>query len=350
MIDWVTCQIPFVHPYIAAGKTLHLDHDDVLQKAIPRRRPVQGTHSSTFTVRSCGAAGDGLASYLSLSGNPSKFLQGHNVFGSDDILSLIVDVLRVLDQSLSLGIDAWTYRAVENGEYDLSTVDINYSYELPCQTDVQTFIRELEMKTRSRCGRPSTVGGTVYWQKNSRRWAMKCYSKWQELFGTKDHQLPLALQCTPLHAWTENKLRIELRLKSLELHDLVMTRAKDFAGHVRSLFAAYQGKLSMPTQLQLFDKDLHDVPPRLMLTYHAWKAGHNVMQMMSKATFYRHRKQLMEHGIDISIAMDRSESSNVIPFIRVLEAKPASIPEWAFEQGLVHHSAKEVRYGNSSGR
>ena len=27
-----------------------------------------------------------MATHLSLSGNPSKFLQGHNIFGSDDLM------------------------------------------------------------------------------------------------------------------------------------------------------------------------------------------------------------------------------------------------------------------------
>ncbi|WP_410204808.1 phage/plasmid replication protein [Acinetobacter baumannii] len=29
------------------------------------------------------------------------------------------------------------------------------------------------------------------------------------------------------------------------------------------------------------------------------------------------------------------EKSNVIPLIRVLEAKPVGIPDWAYEKGLV---------------
>ena len=36
--------------------------------------------------RSVGGDGQGMATHLSLSGNPSKFLQGHNIFGSDDLM------------------------------------------------------------------------------------------------------------------------------------------------------------------------------------------------------------------------------------------------------------------------
>lgn len=340
MIDWVTCTVPFRHPFIPSGSVVLLNEDGVIEKAIVRRRSVEGSHSSTITVRSLGSAGEGMAAAISLSGNPSKFLQGHNVFGSDDLLALVLDTFRVLDKVLSLGIDDLTYSRIARGEYEVSTVDINYSFELPSAADVQTWLSEAEMKTRSRCGRPTSVKGTVYWQKNSKRWAMKAYSKFQELLrGDKGHQLPLQLQATPLMAWAEKILRVELRLKKLELRDLTLTTAKDLAKQVRTLFGAYQEKLTMPTQLQLFDKELFDLPPRVRLTYHAWKAGHNLREMLPRNTFYRHRKELLVHGIDISISMDREGTSNVVPFIRILEAKPVGVPQWAVDERLVHHSA-----------
>lgn len=339
MIDWVTCLIPFVHPPIPSGAVLFVDFDDTLQKAIPRRRPVSGSHSQTITIRSCGSAGEGLASHLSLSGNPSKFLQGHNVFGSDDLLSLVLDTIRQIDQDLGLGIDPFTYRNIVAGEYDVSTVDINYSFELPSQQDVQTWLQQAEIMTRSRCGRPTSRPGTVYWQKHSRRWALKVYSKWLELQANKDHKLPLALQGTPLLQWCENILRIELRLKSLELHDLNLTRAKDLAPRVPELFRSYLGKIIMPTQVRLLDKQVYELPKNVVSTYTLWREGHNLHALLSKPTFYRHRKILLQHGVDISIAMDAPEHSNVIPLVRVLEAKPAQIPTWAFELDLIHQSA-----------
>lgn len=339
MIDWITCLIPFRHRPIQSGKVLFLDYDDAIQKAIPRRRPVAGSHSQSITVRSCGAAGERLASHISLSGNPSKFLQGHNVFGSDDLLALVSDTVREIDRALHLDIDRFSYRAIDAGEYEVSTIDINYSFELPSQTDVRTWLDQAEVTTRSRCGRPSSRPGTVYWQKHSRRWAMKAYSKWLELQSTKDHRLPLALESSPLLNWVKNILRVELRLKSLELHDLKLTKAKDLAQRIEALFAEYKEKIVMPTQLRLVDEKVHTLPAKLMSTYTLWREGHNVKELLSKPTFYRHRALLLEHGIDISIAALPPESPNVVPLLRVLEATPAQIPGWAFDLGLIHKSA-----------
>ncbi|WP_239685059.1 phage/plasmid replication protein, II/X family, partial [Ventosimonas gracilis] len=62
---------------------------------------------------------------------------------------------------------------------------------------------------------------------------------------------------------------------------------------------------------------------------------------LSEPTYYRHRALLKEHGIDIALRCDRAaNTSNVVPLIRVLEAKPAAIPAFFFERGLIHRSAR----------
>lgn len=61
--------------------------------------------------------------------------------------------------------------------------------------------------------------------------------------------------------------------------------------------------------------------------------------MISKSAYYRHRKELKEFGINIDLRPESINKSNVIPLVRILEAQPAEVPYWAFDQGLVHHSA-----------
>ncbi|TDH86550.1 phage/plasmid replication protein, partial [Acinetobacter baumannii] len=47
-----------------------------------------------------------------------------------------------------------------------------------------------------------------------------------------------------------------------------------------------------------------------------------------------YRKQTVEDGIDIATKSPK-EKNNVIPLIRVLEAQPVGIPDWAYERNLV---------------
>ena len=47
-------------------------------------------------------------------------------------------------------------------------------------------------------------------------------------------------------------------------------------------------------------------------------------------------KQLKEYDINIELVRDVDKPvDNVVPLIRILEAEPVGIPDWAYEQNLV---------------
>ena len=99
------------------------------------------------------------------------------------------------------------------------------------------------------------------------------------------------------------------------------------------LLLEYISKLEMSDVYMLKDDVLDSLPPRLRLTYQAWLNGDDLKSVLPRPTFYRYRKQILEYGIDISTKSPKK--NNVIPLIRVLEAKPVGIPDWAYERNLV---------------
>lgn len=98
----------------------------------------------------------------------------------------------------------------------------------------------------------------------------------------------------------------------------------------------------MTEQMTLSSELLHKLPQRLRSTYVLWTSGEDLRSTLPTRTFYRHRKELMDYGIDITIRKAGDDRSNVVPLVRILEAMPAAIPDWAFDRGLVHHSARRV--------
>jgi len=342
VIDWVTCEFPLLHYPLNGGYVCKISPNGESEWVTPCRVQVKGSHEASISVRSLGGDGEGRATTLQFSGNPSKFLQGHNVFGSDDLLSLMYDVFLFLCRHFELNPQLTDLNAIKVGRYALSMIDINYSFELPTRSDVCAWIRSAEFKSRTRHGRPQLKGGTLYWGKTSRRWALKVYSKGEEIEASK-HGLPESLQETPIKRWADNKLRLELRLMKKQLTQHGIQEAWQITeATVKSLFNEYVRKIEMKGQVSLSTAKRLSLPQKIQSTYILWQNGEDLRSTLPRATYYRHRKELLDYGIDIALARDQKaeHGANVIPLVRVLEASPAVIPQWAFEQRLVHHSAR----------
>jgi II/X family phage/plasmid replication protein len=340
MIDWITCKLPLTHEPLKTGGLMKYDENGELEWNAVSRMPVEGSYSSKVSIQSMGSV-KGKCTHISFSGNPSKFLQGHGVIGSDNVIALMYDVYKKIISMLDLHPTVKDYKNVKNGFYTVSRVDINYMFELNNYQEVQTWISAAQFKSRTRVGRPVMTQGTIYWGKESRRWTIKAYSKYNELTkGGKKHKLPYELDNTPLLEWTKNKLRIELTLKSNELEEKEIKFANKLNPRVNELFYEYLGRIEMKGQIRLTDKQLLALPNKLKNTYVMWLHGYDLtnQQIIKRSTFYKHRADLIKYGIDISIP-NENKDNNIIPLVRIIEAKPALIPEWAYQDNLIHQSA-----------
>ena len=157
---------------------------------------------------------------------------------------------------------------------------------------------------------------------------MKFYSKGGELKASGHQILSEFLQAKSFHDFASDKLRAELTLRTKELKKLGLDKGSDWGDNEpNKVFLEYMSRLEMTEQKQL-DTLIPILPGELRNTYLTWKEGYDVRSLMSKPTFYRHRKRLLEHGLDISIPSG-NKPNNVIPLMRIIEAIPADIPEWA---------------------
>lgn len=343
MIDWITAKIPCLHVPLKTGAVMRIGPDGEVEWSTVCRTSVRGSYDNAIQVRSLGSDGNGHAEILHIDGNPSKFLQGHNIVGSDDLIGLITATLPRLVYSLcDAGLatpfleNSIDWPAVRNGEFEVDRLDINYMFELPSRSDVNAWLRSAEYSSHTRHGRPRNDKGTVYWGKQSRRWSLKAYSKAAEIEGRGAHRLPDDPRFKPLQDWVQNKLRLEVVLRQMELRQLGITQAKDIqAERVREVYGQYLGRLEMAEKVLLNDQQALELPRAARATYLMWKQGMVPFDVLPRPTFYRHRKKLLEHGIDISNPPPVASGGNVVPLLRVLEAKPVEVPQWAYDQRLI---------------
>lgn len=327
MIDWVTATLPFSSEQkFAGGFVRSIDADGLVQWQTEKRLPVVGSHEANFHIVSKGEG------FINISGNPSKFLQGHNLFGSDDLISLVVETMKRICKALDVPVALNDYIAWREGNYILQRVDIAYMYSLESRANVRAWLRAAEYQSKSRHGRPISKGGTVYWGKHSRRWAMKAYGKADEITSTKDHRLPQTIPKSDLLLdFAEDKLRLELVLRSMQLKDL---SPLDTARHwtcdtPAKLHARFLETIDMSNQFTLTETHIQDLPARLVAVYKLWKNGEDLRAMYPKNTFYRYRRQLLEHDIDIAVVQPKA-SDNVVQLIRALRPQAvALVPDWA---------------------
>lgn len=343
MIDWIAAMIELHHAPLDSGAVVCIESDGTVAWESPRKMHVRGSHESSLHVRSLGGDGKGNATHLYIDGNPSKWLQGHNLVGSDDLVALVWDSFQRLCGMLGLQPTDIEKQKVKTGRYRVTRVDYNRMFELPSRADVRAWLRAGEFKCKSRHGRPVNNRGTLTFGKGSSHWSVVCYCKADEITAGGSHKLPDDFNSMDVHEWLDNKLRVELRLRSKKLKSLELENAYQLTpAALWALYRQFIGELDMSEQIELNNEQMMKLPRKVLGTYMLWKAGHDLKEMISNGTYYRHRTELMQLGIDINIRCDRRDDSNVVPMIRILEAKPAAVPSFFFDRGLIHHSARRA--------
>ena len=334
MIDWVTAVITCNHDpsKLMSGMVMSFDNRGENEWTVNKTLTVEGSYSSTIQIKSH------TDTQIWVSGNPTKFLQGHNIFGTDDLSYLMGRFFDELCKYDELGLMPTDdqYEAIQDGLYSLKRVDINQSWHLKNRSEVLAWIRAAGTCSRMRHrGAGQYTGDTLYFGKNSRRWGVKCYSKGQEI-NAKNHKLPDELQIPELIEWADKALRIELVMRSMQLKDMMLDQGSAWCSETAKvlLCSLVLDNLEISDNMALPDSVLDTLPTRLKGIYSLWVNGEDLRKSFSKTSFYRYRKQFLEYGIDIAILQEK-ERSNVIPLIRYLEATPASIPAWAYEKRLV---------------
>lgn len=338
MIDWVKALIPFTHQNpLHDGQVCSITRDGELEWSTDKRLSVIGSYDAKIHIKSDVATRDpetGLYQFLVFDGNPIKFLQGHNLFGSDDLIGIMSETIFRICQILAITPSLSNWECVKLGAYSLKRVDSTMMIDLGSKSDVDAFIYSAERTAHMRYkGQGILTGKTLYFGKHSRRESLKMYPKGHEI-RAKGHELPEGLRDLPeLYRWADSKLRIEVCTRAMQLKDDGLSAACNWTENtpddkVNQLLNG----LNMSEQHTLSGVTLDGLPPRLVAVYHLWKEGHDLKKMYPPTTFKRYRRSLIQNGIDIAVKQgNRVEPApNVIEFRRVLRpVRCDQIPTWA---------------------
>ena len=301
MLDWFSGYVGYDASRLAVGRFFMLNADGEVVRDSPRWETARGSYEAGIQVTQGCPTGRMLADAQSMgfhcapiqcfrvSGNPSKFLQGHNVAGPS--ARLLGPVLQAMFRAFGEGMRPPDADQVALPAVHRSRVDVTTAVDLGAHQAVHEWIELAAATGRSRHGRAMDSSGTVYWGKNSTRWSIKAYCKFCELMK---HPPPAAWDVgllRELFDWTVGKLRIELTLRRPEL--------KGRGSLDESVIWEYFSKLEIhPMKSRLYAPEDLRYPLRLVLE--SWYGGGDPKSMLPRRTLYRYRKELLElTGVDI---------------------------------------------------
>lgn len=334
-VSFLTGARPELCPGYSSGWQQHVDPQGELVRRFPAFLPILGTYDDRLVVKTPDPC------TLYLSGNPVKFFQGHNLFGSSDALGLALAAGLAVRQSVGMFPGPSTFQACEFYPPRFTRLDITRSYRFASESEALAYIRLVAAQSRSRHGAAVCKGDTVYFGQHSRRWSFKIYPKLQELRAHPPRGGPALDHLDKLQEWTQGVVRFELTLRSPELEELPPRF------DLLTTWQTYFDKLTlnenaiMTQERTLLEQALK---PYLQTSLQSWRSGLDLRQVYPRRTFYRIRKQLLDQvGVDIAQAPVRDAEN----------APPASLeasrwdPEPIRDSGLYFEPSPELekQYG-----
>lgn len=311
--------------------------------------------------------------FVDISGNPTKFLQGQNVWGSDDIEGACVAYLKqVLKESnIWQAMNKGERAKVERLDVYCTRFDLTTNLIMKTESDKKAFLAAVAQQAESKRGKVNVVNTTTYF--GAETWCqVKFYDKIAEVMAnlpkldfkaTKQENEPIIKMLKFVSAVNIELLpyvRCELRIGKDYIRDNKINKLYKIIEHINEKAEVKKGGLIMEkvSALKLGQKGTTTatikeatlkleelrrekvINAALVNTFKLWATGENVRDCVSKATFYRHRKELIGLvSVDVSLinVEAKEQRSKIVPLIREVEAATCS-PSQAFDDYIYPRS------------
>jgi hypothetical protein len=235
-----------------------------------------------------------------------KLLQGHNVFGSNRLQYLCLEVARLIYHDLGLSFTHRERRQIEDRRIRLGRADTTCSFRMASPDEVPITIEACWEHLRSE-GRDWSAYGSddfesVYKQQHSTRIAEKFYAKYAELMVAR-HRIPLGvMQRDLILSYARNLVRFEVTWRATELRRLGLEYADQWTPQiVKQKIIERLDRLNLQGAIRerLAPKHLDNLNKGDLAFYDLWVQGSNLRPHRHYSPLRRARQNLLKHGVDI---------------------------------------------------
>jgi len=297
--------------------------------------------------------------FLDISGNPTKFLQGQNVWGSNDMRACCLSYIKTILKQLNYW-EKMTKKErenVENFHVWCTRFDLTTNFDLGNVADKNAFLSAVSKQAESKRGKKQAINTTTYFG-SVEYLQVKFYDKSTEVAAnlpklnfqqSKDEQkdsLKYRKFAGHIHNEILGLVRCELRLgrgflrKNCGLYlNSVLEYIEKGGLIMREVKKLKLGQHATKQSLKEAQRTLEalaaakSLPRACVGIFVNWRNGETVQNLVARATFYKYRKLILE-AVNIDISLVRTEEkkrrAKVVPLIREIEAAPAQ-PSQIFE-------------------
>lgn len=324
-VDWLTISQEHTGgglPVVDAGCVIGCDDTGAIEWKTTKAVKHAGSFETSINVK-C----DGFR--VTVSGNVSRFGRRENLFGFgfctciDRVNTILAHyglppmTAGVKREQIAKGAIRYVWTGAR-----VSRIDVTANYETGSADNAHAFMQYIGSQHAGRHeGRVLGAGETVAWGVGSRRQYWKAYIKHLELKrrGCADPRVTE-------HCEQRGVVRFEGTLRSNALTDMGCAFLGDYESGwaMKQLTLCFEQHTEVLSRAEKTTDDLDELPKHLRSTARDYLAGMDMSRQLSRASYYRHRRELLPYGIDIAVR-------NVTPFrprVRVIELKPASVPSW----------------------
>lgn len=313
------------------------------------------------------------APYVQIKASPAKLLQGHNVFGSDDIEQGAFEMIGFLFEAYPT-----LSRMLDWSQAWVSHIDVTYSCKMKDQTTAQKVLEFLSnvSKGQTRLSKKQ-FDTSVYWGgEHSRLVQHKCYLKHDEFIKQFEYQKSLSLKNDQaamrvvdvmsdqrLIDWTVGLMRFESRLKKrwlerneipTNLFELIRFQKENpellknlWLKATKNIFDALKGQTMRLTDDESVYKAIESSPVVLnakgkvsntrvrnifaMFLLVREKGIDELKKQYGKSQFHNLLKQLEAVGFSSAFLQNlhTKKAQNIIPFVKLIEIDfNQQLPDW----------------------
>lgn len=340
MIDLIDIKIQLQHKPFGNERIKLIENS-------PSSSPISTQFSKTVTLRPNGSPVDVTSldngSIIHIRDSPLTPLQGHNVFGSNDVCLLGSHLIcGVLDQ-LQIPYSDEQREAWQAGEYDIDALDITQRFALPENVSQKQLFKHM-LRNAPWDFRPAVISaGTGIRLAAPRRnatWVL--YDKQQKLRDLRTKSLrylrAVAGEYAPriwngLWAAAGNSVRVELKLSKEYLRKHQLNRGS--AWTVQRVHQVYWTEMTelrfeLYVPLRQLRDTIDSVKSRpLRRTLELWARSTDLDTLYPKSTVDRHRSQIRRLiGIDIRLDVPMVEALPLADIFSRVNQRPV-FPAWS---------------------